>query len=179
MFVAKGMTQTAAYTKAGFKGNGSLASVQASRPEVRARINEHIDNEVLLQAKSTELALQRLSITKERVLLGLSQLAFSNIKDYITIDSEGRASIDLSTMTDDQAAAVLSISVDEVHMPAKKNSREKTVRKTTFKLHDKRAPLVDLGKHLGMFNDKVEHSVSQSLADLVIASFKKPSAPSE
>jgi phage terminase small subunit len=30
--------------------------------------------------------------------------------------------------------------------------------KTRFKLADKRRPLVDLGKHLGLFREKVEHS---------------------
>jgi len=36
-------------------------------------------------------------------------------------------------------------------MPAK-------VRRVKFKLADKRAALVDLGKHLGLFKDRIEHS---------------------
>jgi phage terminase small subunit len=32
------------------------------------------------------------------------------------------------------------------------------VRRVKFKLCDKRAALVDLGKHLGMFKDKIERS---------------------
>jgi hypothetical protein len=32
------------------------------------------------------------------------------------------------------------------------------ITKTRFKLADKRGPLVDLGKHLGIFKERVEHS---------------------
>ncbi len=35
-----------------------------------------------------------------------------------------------------------------------------------IKLHDKRAALVDIGRHLGMFTDKVEHSGGVSLTVL-------------
>ena len=46
---------------------------------------------------------------------------------------------DLSTLTREQAAAVREVSVDD--------------RKVRFKLYDKRAALVDLGKHLGAFKE--------------------------
>ena len=40
------------------------------------------------------------------------------------------------------------------------------------KLHDKRAALVDMGKHLGMFKDKVE--LSGDLNQSIKVSFVKP-----
>ena len=174
MALAEGRAINASFVIAGFVANNGNASTCAARPDIKARVAEIINEQVDMEKASIDLALQRLSITKERVLLELSNLGFANMKNYITVDDEGKPSIDLSSLTDGQMAAISSITVDEEILAAKPGKQAITTRKTTFKLYDKRGPLVDLGKHLGMFTEKVEHSLDQSLADLVLASFKKP-----
>jgi phage terminase small subunit len=93
---------------------------------------------------------QKLGITADAVLKELAVLGFSNMADYITVGANGDVKVELSKLTREQAAAIASVEVDE---------DENGVKRTRFRLCDKRAALVDLGKHLKLFTDKVEHAV--------------------
>jgi len=100
----------------------------------------------------------RLEITQERVVAELARIGFANMLDYMTIGVDGDAFVDLSGLTEDQAAAISEIVVEDFKDGRGKDARD--VRKVKFKLHDKKAALLQLGKHLGMFKDRVEHSGS-------------------
>jgi len=95
----------------------------------------------------------RTMVTADKVLAELAKLAYSNTEDYITIDSEGNASVNLKELTRDQAAAISEIAVD-THTDANGH----VTSKVKLKLSDKGQNLDRLGKHLKLFTDKVEHS---------------------
>ena len=101
-------------------------------------------------------AATRVEITQARVLEELAKIGFSNMLDYTTIGSDGDPYVDLAKMSREQAAAVQQIVVEDYKDGRGEDARD--VRKITFKLADKRAALVDIGKHLGMFKEVHELS---------------------
>lgn len=141
--LAQGKTATEAYVIAGYKDNDGNASKLAAK--VQDRVKE-----------ITGRAAEKVGVTIERVLEELAKIGFANMLDYVTINGSGEPIIDLSALTREQAAAIQEVIVD-TH-----NEREGedtvAVRRVRFKLLDKRAALVDMGKHLGMFKERVEHS---------------------
>lgn len=88
----------------------------------------------------------KLELTAERVLAELALLGFSNMDDFASVDGKGSPALDLSKLNRSQWAAVNQIKVDDDGA-------------VTLKLYDKRAALVDLGKHLGLFTEKHDHTV--------------------
>jgi hypothetical protein len=79
----------------------------------------------------------------------LARVAFANMLDYIKVTADGGVSVDLSQLERDTAAAILEVVVDTYVDGRGENAKE--VKRVRFKLADKRAALVDLGKHLGLF----------------------------
>jgi len=84
----------------------------------------------------TDQAAERAGVSIERVLKELTKIAFANMGDYVSKDGI----VDPSTLSPDQLAAL----------------GEVDLTRAKVKLLDKRAALVDLGRHLGMFVDKTE-----------------------
>lgn len=139
--LAKGKTATEAYVLVGYKDNDGNASKLAAK--VQDRVKE-------LTGKAAEKA----GITIERVLTELAKIGFANMLDYVTINGSGEPIIDLSALDRDQAAAIQEVIVD-THSE-REGEDSIAVRRVRFKLLDKRAALVDIGKHLGMFKERVE-----------------------
>ena len=118
-----------------------------------------------LDSRVTEKVVERAAITTEQVLEELAKIGFANMQDYARVTGDGEPYIDLSEMTRDQAAAVQSFAIEDYKEGRGKDARD--IRKVTFKLHDKRSALVDIGKHLGMFVEKVEHSGKVDLVPII------------
>jgi phage terminase small subunit len=76
--------------------------------------------------------------------------------DYMRATENGDPYLDFSNLTRDQAAALVEVTVEDFTEGRGEHSRD--VRRVKFKLADKRAALVDIGRHLQMFPTKVEHS---------------------
>lgn len=93
-------------------------------------------------------------ITPQRIVAELAKLGFSNMQDYMRPTADGDPMLDFSQLTRDQAAALTEVTVESY----KDGETEKQVKRVKFRLADKRGALVDLGKHLGMFTEKIEHS---------------------
>jgi phage terminase small subunit len=102
------------------------------------------------------IAAQASTIEATRVLHELAKLAFANMADYMRVGPDGDPVLDFSKLTRDQAAALVEVTVEDFLDGRGENARQ--VRRVKFKLADKRAALVDLGKHLGLFKDRVEHT---------------------
>lgn len=108
---------------------------------------------------------KKLNITVERIVAELAKIGFANMQDYMRVGPSGLPQLDFGALTRDQAAALQEVSVDTVRKPDPDGETDEngrvlfvTVDKVKFKLGDKRAALVDLGKHLGMFVEKHEHT---------------------
>lgn len=125
----------------------SSIHVNASKLLADAKVKQRV-------AELQAAVAKRHEITKDKVIRELALLGFSNMMDYMRVTEDGSACVDLSTMTRDQAAAIGELT-SEVYMDGV-GEDAKTVKRTKFKLVDKRAPLVDLGKHLGIFVDRKE-----------------------
>jgi phage terminase small subunit len=140
--LAKGQHAGKAYALAGYKPSDANASKLAKK--VRHRVLE-----------ITTKAAEKTGITVERILNELAKIGFANMQDYMRIGADGDPYTDFSKLTRDQAAAVQEITVEDFKEGRGENARD--VRRVRFKLHDKRAALVDMGKHLGMFIERHEH----------------------
>lgn len=108
----------------------------------------------VLDAGVTEKVIEQSAVTVTRVIDELAKIGFANILDYARLTDDGEPFLDLSEVSREQAAAIASFTTEDFKDGRGDDARD--VRKVTFKLHDKRAALVDIGKHLGMFKDKLE-----------------------
>lgn len=88
----------------------------------------------------------KLEITAERVLRELALIGFANMGDYVGQDGI----VDFSALDKDKWAAVSEVTID--HYTDGRTEDARDVKRVKFKLSDKRAALVDLGKHLNLFN---------------------------
>jgi phage terminase small subunit len=88
-------------------------------------------------------------VTADDVVTELKLLAFANIMDFMRIGENGDPYIDMSAMTRAQATALAEFTVDDYMEGRGEDARE--VKRIRIKMHDKLRPLVELGKHLGMF----------------------------
>ncbi|AQS50736.1 terminase small subunit [Paenalcaligenes hominis] len=105
---------------------------------------------------------ERTEITQDMVLQELAKIGFSDIRKIVrwgetmlrmetdkdgndvVVPYHGLALIDSAEIDDATAAAISEVAEGRNGL--------------TVKLHDKKGALVDIGRHLGMFKDRVEHS---------------------
>lgn len=141
--LAKGSTADDAYVGAGFSANRGNATRLKANESVEKRVQE-------LMVAGAEKA----GVTVERVMQELAKIGFSDIRKAFT-ESGGLKRPE--EWDDEFAGSVASVKVvtrqsgerDEHDRPIIEHVHE-------FKAWDKRAALVDLGKHLGMFRDDGE-----------------------
>ena len=89
---------------------------------------------------------EKLEITADKVLEEIAKLAFANTTDILEITDHGVTIKDLSKLD-----TTCISSAEEVF------DKEGMRVGVKVKLHDKTKNLELLGRHLGLFNDKVEH----------------------
>lgn len=125
-----------------------------AKPNIRARIDE------ALAERS-----KRTGVNQDRVILELARIGFFKPTAAINVN-KAMVNEDIS---DDDAAVIASVKVKEVSG----DTFDSTEREIKFA--DKLKALELLGKHLGMFKDKVEVSVldeQKSKLDSVIAQMR-------
>lgn len=94
--------------------------------------------------RQQELAVQK-EVNAARIVEELAKLAFANLGDFYRVGADGTLELDVEALADPAKAAALA----QIDITEKPNG----TRVTKIRLADKRAALVDLGKHLGLFND--------------------------
>jgi phage terminase small subunit len=150
--VADGKSGVDAYLEAGHMVSRKVAGVSASRllkrPEVKARLDEIIGSRASIDAQATAKAVERLAISKERVLAEIAKVAFSNAGDYFAWGPSGVTVKDCNELSEDQRAAVAEASETVTEAGG-------TVR---VKMHSKMDALDKLGRYLGLFKEVHEHS---------------------
>lgn len=134
----------------------ATAKEQGCRLLTRVHVRKAIDR--LKSARAS-----RLEIKADRVLEEISRLAFSNMQDFTRLDADGKPVLDFTGISRDQFAAVQEIREDTTGGAG--DGERKVVVRTTVKLVDKTKNLDMLMRHLGQYNDKLQVSGLEGLAD--------------
>jgi phage terminase small subunit len=108
-----------------------------------------------IEEESLEDAIRRASITKYDIVVELKAMALGNIADFYQRDSKGEIVyrdgwpvLDLSGCDESKLRAIKEIVVDEYTDGFGEDARE--VKRTRVVLHEKRGPLLDLARMMGM-----------------------------
>lgn len=145
------------------KSAASQASQLLNLPKIQEEIR-----------KRGQKALTKVEISVEKVLKELSLMGFSNMLDYMTINDDGQADIDLSKLSREQAAAIQEVTVDTTGGSG--DGERRKVLRTKLKLAPKTPALELMGKYLKMFVDKVEVTGDSALLDRLAAGRKRVAA---
>lgn len=138
------LNATAAAKRAGYskKTADRIASELLAKSNVREAI-------AAAQAKRE----QRTEITQDKVVAELAKIAFGTARDVMDWGPNGVTLKSSGELSDDQAASVAEVS----------ETTTKEGGSLKLKRHDKVKALELLGRHLGMFTDKVKNEISGGL----------------
>jgi phage terminase small subunit len=130
------LNATQAAIRAGYSPHTAkeIGCENLSKPHIRARV----EKELAERSKRT-------GINQDRVIRELARIALVNPVDVINMDE---ATIKEMASADD-TAAILSVKVKKIP------SEEGTITEREIRMADKIKALELLGKHLGMFNEKL------------------------
>lgn len=148
------LNATRAY-KAAYKNvtKDETAAAAGARLLRNVKVENYIEQRMKEREKRTE-------ITQDKVLKELARIGFADLSNFleyktaksvVEYDEDGEPIIDYRTIID----VVDSKEVDTSVVQEVSISRDGTFK---FKLYDKQKALELIGKHLGMFTDKIEHS---------------------
>ena len=125
------------------------AAASAARLLKKDKVMRYIDKRMTERSERTE-------VTQDRVIRELASIAFADLSDFVKIDPTGRVVItQTAELTPAQRRAVSMI----------KETRDGV----EVRLYDKQRALELLGKHMGMFRDRIEIAPSVSDAARKIA----------
>jgi len=149
------LNATQAAIRAGYseKTAKSVGCENLTKPDVAAAIAQ----------RQKKLA-AKLEITQERVIAELAKIGFSDIRKIVNWRANVTAMVEDPETGEErmavtnEVALVSSHEIDDDTAAAISEISQTDKGGLKVKLHDKKGALVDLGKHLGMFKDQVEHS---------------------
>lgn len=132
--------------------NATQAAIRSGySKKTAAQIGERLLRKVeIQQALSGRMKARetRTEITQDKVLAELARIAFGNKRALMKWGPDGVTLVDSETITDEDAAMVSEVSESVTEAGG-------TIK---LKTHDKVKALELIGKHLGMFGDKLELS---------------------
>ena len=138
--------------------NGKQAAIRAgysakTAEATAARLLRNVKVQAEISRRQKDLQ-RRTEVSQERVVKELARIAFADVTDYayvmqaiierdgVKVPVESAVMKETCDLTDDQRAAIASI--------------KQGANGVEIKLHDKIKALELLGRHIGMFNDKLE-----------------------
>lgn len=142
MFVAEYLVDLNA-TQAAIRAGYSRKSAGTAGPKLlkRADVGEAVRQAIQERER-------RVAVTQDMVIEELSHIAFGSLRDAATWGPDGLELVDSAALTPEQAAGVAEVSETVTSAGGSKR----------IKRHDKVKALELLGKHLGVWTDKIEHS---------------------
>jgi phage terminase small subunit len=156
--------------------NATQAAIRAGyspkNPNAAGVTAHHLLRNPKIEAAVAELRKEqseRCKLTADQVIRELMKLAFGNLGDYHVPSESGLASLDLSKITNDQWAALKRIKIKQYADGKGEDARD--VIETEIEMHDKKGPLIELGKHLGLFRG--EGNVSKEVEALKVTADKQ------
>lgn len=153
----KDLNATQAYIRAGYKFKSeNVAAASAAKILRNPKIQEKIQAEMAKREKRTE-------ITQDRVLREIANLAFTDRTGIVNLKKNRVIIQDFEELTPEQRACVAGV--------------KETKYGIEVSFYNKEKALEMLGRHLGMFNDKVkidgEMTVNNPLQGLTTDELKK------
>ncbi|MDY5795471.1 MAG: terminase small subunit [Fusobacterium gastrosuis] len=153
----KDLNQTQAYIRAGYKvKNENVAAVYASKLLRKPKVQEKIQKAMAEREKRTE-------ITQDRVLKEISNLAFTDRTGIVNLNNNRLIIKNFDELTPEQKACISGVKETKYGI------------EVTF--YNKEKALEMLGRHLGMFNDKVkidgEMTVNNPFTELTTEELRK------
>lgn len=149
--------------------NATQAAIRAGYSESTARSTgaENLTKPAVASAieAAMKLRAERTDITADRVLKELAKIGFADIRKAVKWQTamiteednpEGGDVAVLKTIVTNTVQMVASEEIDDDTAAAIAEVSQNATGGVKIKLHDKRAALVDIGKHLGMFKERVE-----------------------
>lgn len=165
--LSRGLTADQAYQDAGYSANRGNAATLKQKQIIQDRVSELLEWEQTVERKATDKAIERLGITKERVLAELAKIGFSDIRKAIkwhgTLETEednpdGGDVLVVRNIVSNHVQLVSSEDLDDETAAAIAEVSQNATGGIKIKMYDKKGALVDIGKHLGMFVDRVDLS---------------------
>ena len=143
--VDKNATQAAIRAGYSAKTAHAIGHENLSKPEIASEI----DAQLAAMREKT-------GITVERVAAELAKIGFADVRKLF----KGDGLVSIEALDDETAGAVSSVEVVTRAVPGSESDDglKEVEHVHKIKLWDKRAALVDLGKHLGMFVERHEHT---------------------
>lgn len=132
------LNATQAYKRAGYSASSDAIAATEGFKLLR---NPKIENEISKRIKERE---HRTEITQDEVLRELAAIAFADITDFVEIEDGNVKIRNTGLIPKEKLRAVTGIKEGANGIEVKLGSKEKTLEL--------------LGRHLGMFRDKVEVS---------------------
>lgn len=118
------------------------AAAAGARLLRNVKVQKYVSDQMQERQKRTE-------VTQDRVVQELAAIAFARATDYVTVQANGSAAMvcikSTDDLTDDQVKAIAGI--------------KEGANGIEIKLNDKEKALELLGRHLGMWNDKLNLNV--------------------
>lgn len=151
------LNATEAYVRSGGRSRGKAANVTACRWMARQDVQKAIQAGVTKRTERTE-------ITQDMVLAEYAKLAFLDPRRFF--DEHGNL-IDIHKLPADVAAALSAMDVTVERTGEDEEGKPQFAMVRKIKFADKKGALDSVARHLGMFNDKLEVTVNESLAERV------------
>jgi phage terminase small subunit len=154
--LAAGKSATEAYAIAGYKRDDGNAIRLTRNDKVKERVAELLKE-----------AADKNGVTIEKIVAELARIGFSDIRKAVRWHSslvqeednpDGGDVLVIKNIVTNTVEIIGSDEIDDATAAAIAEISQNEKGGVKIKLHDKRAALVDLGKHLGMFPNKVEHT---------------------
>jgi phage terminase small subunit len=141
--------------------NATQAAIRAGYSERTARKigHENLTKPDIAAALEEAMAKrsERTEITADRVLQELARIGFADVRNLFTWDEERTAFVPSRDLSEDEAAAIAEVQAETTAFTTEDGVTETRI-KLKLKTYDKLGALDKLGKHLGLFVERVEHS---------------------
>ena len=98
---------------------------------------------------------RRTGVSQDRIVQELAKIAFADMRNFARWGKYGVSLINCDELTPEDSACIAELS----------ETTTENGGSVRFKLHDKKGALELLGRHLGMFKDKVEVEIKGGIAE--------------
>lgn len=156
----KDLNATKAAERVGYKKRS--AAQQAARLLTNDKIQKYVQSKLDARTKRAE-------VTQDMVVNELKKIAFSNMGTVAKWNHSGVSFFDSDDLSEDAKSTVMSV----------EESTNQHGGSLKIKQYDKTKALELLGRHLGMFKDKIEHSGDLTLEQILLNTQKKAGSNGE